>query len=307
MNAPEDADRRGGPELAESGSSADKPIVVGIDGSADSGAALRWAAAQAARSQHGIKLVTAFGPDHQFVDEEESRRLMDEVVTQAASDVQVAAPGVAISRSEHLGSPRRVLVEESEGASLLVVGSRGKGGFAGLLLGSVSRASIHGSKCPVVVVRSSDSDAASPVTSGSHRIVVGVDGSESSHAAVLWAARQAELTGATLEALMLWDWVQSYGWGFVTPRNLDPAAECGRLLEAALAPVRSAQPALTIDSAVVEGPASQLLVKASTGADLLVVGSRGHSELVGTLLGSVSEYCVIHAHCPVLVMRGPHG
>ncbi len=306
MSTPADADRDR-PRPTVSDGSADAPIVVGVDGSADSAAALRWAAAQAARSQLSIKVVTAFGPDHQFVDEEESRRLMDEVAAQATSEVQLAAPEVAVSHVERLGSPRRVLVDESEGANLLVVGSRGQGGFAGLLLGSVSRASIHGSKCPVVVVRSSDDEEASRATSGVHRIVVGVDGSESSNAAVQWAANQAELTGATLEALMLWDWVQSYGWGFVTPRNLDPAAECGRLLETALTPVRSAHPGLTIDSAVVQGPAAQLLVKASTGADLLAVGSRGHSELVGTLLGSVSEYCVVHAHSPVLVMRGPHG
>jgi len=134
---------------------------------------------------------------------------------------------------------------------------------------------------------------------------VGVDGSTSSTAALEWAVSQAEATGASLQAFMAWDWMTTYGWGFVIPPDLDPAADSARALERALGPVRNAHPGLALESSLVEGPAAKLLVEASSGADLLVVGNRGHGELVEILLGSVGEYCVAHAPCPVVVVHQP--
>jgi nucleotide-binding universal stress UspA family protein len=233
---------------------------------------------------------------------------MENTITEATREALDVAPGVTITHSENLGDPRAVLVEESRDADLLVVGSRGKGGFAGLALGSVSRGCAHACTCPVVVVRAPHGQAeSSGLESGSPRIVVGVDGSTSSNAALLWAALEADLTGATLEALTTWDWVQDYGWGFVIPPDLDPAADSQGVLERALEPVRAAFPDIALEPAVVEGPAAQLLVKASVEADLIAVGSRGHSELRDVLLGSVAEFCVTHAQCPVLVMHNPGG
>ena len=289
---------------ARAGHGTDSQIVVGVDGSPDGRAALRWAVAQAVRTGQALRLVTAVGPNRQFIDDNEAQFLMEEVVTDATREALDIAPGVTLTHAEHLRAPRRALVDESKDADLVVVGSRGRGGFAGLVLGSVSRACAHECRCPVVVVRSTEAATpAGPVASESPRIVVGVDGSTSSDAALLWAARQAEVTGAKLEALATWDWVQDYGWGFVIPDDLDPAADRNRILERALEPVRASFPDVTLDPAVVEGPAAQLLVKASVGADLVAVGNRGHSELRDVLLGSVSEYCVTHAHCPVLVMH----
>ncbi len=137
----------------------------------------------------------------------------------------------------------------------------------------------------------------------SHRIVVGTDGSPASTKAVEWAARQAELTGADLEVLMTWEWPTSYGWSLPVPSGYDPAHEAGQSLDKTLEPLRKAHPALTFKPTVLEGHPAPLLVKASQGADLLVVGSRGHGEFAGMLLGSVSEHCVTNAHCPVLVFR----
>jgi nucleotide-binding universal stress UspA family protein len=135
------------------------------------------------------------------------------------------------------------------------------------------------------------------------RIVVGVDGSPSSVAALGWAAQQAELTGATLEVLGSWEWPITYGAPIALPVDYDPAADTRRELDDAIASVRAAHPNVDFRTTVVEGHPAPSLVEASKGADLLVVGSRGHGAFAGMLLGSVSEHCVANAFCPVLVMR----
>jgi nucleotide-binding universal stress UspA family protein len=136
-----------------------------------------------------------------------------------------------------------------------------------------------------------------------HRIVVGIDGSLSSVAALNWALRQALLTGSTLEAITTWEWPMTPGAGMVVAAHFDPKADAQEILDKVLAPVRFGRGNLSIDAKTVGGPAGLALVDASRGADLLVIGSRGHSEAVSLLLGSVSEHCVSHAHCPVVVIR----
>ncbi len=136
-----------------------------------------------------------------------------------------------------------------------------------------------------------------------NRIVAGVDGSESSVAALHWAARQAVLTGSTLEAIMTWEWPIDYGWTPPIPDEYDPASQSATILEGIVAKVREQHQDLVVSSKVVEGHPAPVLVKSSIGADLLVVGSRGHGEFAGMLLGSVSEHCATNAHCPVLVFR----
>ena len=132
------------------------------------------------------------------------------------------------------------------------------------------------------------------------RIVVGIDGSGPSLAAMEWAARQAEFTGSALETVIVWQVDISYG--SATP-VADPEAEARKVLDSAVGDLQKAHPQVEIRSSVVEGIPAQVLVEASNDADLLVVGSRGHGEVAGLLIGSVSEHCVTHAHCPVLVMR----
>ena len=139
------------------------------------------------------------------------------------------------------------------------------------------------------------------------RIVVGIDGSPASLEALAWAATQAERMGATLDAVTAWQWPTGYGWPLPFPEGFDPAADAERALETALAPVRDAHPVLELRSHVVEGHPAEVLVDASRGATLLVVGNRGHGAFAGMVLGSVSEHCAAHAHCPVVVTRHPHG
>jgi len=133
--------------------------------------------------------------------------------------------------------------------------------------------------------------------------VVGIDGSACSAQALGWATEYAEITGAVLEAVTTWEWPNSYGVALVVPLGYDPEADATRVLDEALQSVRDLHPGLRIEPVVVQGHPAPTLVEASRDADLLVVGSRGHGEFTGMLLGSVSEHCVTNAHCPVVVVR----
>jgi nucleotide-binding universal stress UspA family protein len=134
------------------------------------------------------------------------------------------------------------------------------------------------------------------------RIVVGIDGSAASIEALAWAGRQAHLTQATLELSMTWDWPTTYGWAPL-PEGYDPSEGMPEILAKAAGDLRAKYPDIEITTRLAQGHPAPLLVEASNGADLLVVGSRGHGEFVGMLIGSVSEYCVTNAQCPVLVHR----
>jgi nucleotide-binding universal stress UspA family protein len=135
------------------------------------------------------------------------------------------------------------------------------------------------------------------------RIVVGVDGSAVSGGALEWAAQQAERTGSTLEIVMAWNWPGTYGWNLPLSDDYDPAADARKAVGELGADTKRAHPELPIVTRVELGYPAPLLVEASQGADLLVVGNRGHREFVGMLLGSVSQYCATKAHCPVMIYR----
>jgi nucleotide-binding universal stress UspA family protein len=139
-------------------------------------------------------------------------------------------------------------------------------------------------------------------------IVVGVDGSPSAGDALRWAVRQAELTGATVEAVIAWHlplMVGGYAW---PPVGVLATTDFGKLARQVLtdsiaAAVGSGGP-VPVLPVVKEGNPAQMLLDTAEGADLLVVGSRGHGGFAEALLGSVSQHCVHHASCPVVVIRG---
>ncbi len=301
-------------------------IVVGVDGSDGATRALEWAAVQAARTGAVLEIHAASGPGSVLVAPSTVRKAFQPIVDGAAARAAQVAPEV-ITRSaisEH--APGVVLIEASEGADLLVVGSRGRGGFSGLLLGSIGRRCVHRARCPVVVVgpegpasgrataRGTEQGSAStPVARREtaaradrrQRIVVGFDGSSSAETALGWAAHQAELTSASVEAITTWEWPTSYAIAGYVPPLYDPAADARQLLDGAIEKLQRSHPDIAFQPTVVQGHAAPALEEASKGADLLVVGSRGHGDLAGTLLGSVSEHCISHAHCPVVVLRYP--
>ncbi len=135
------------------------------------------------------------------------------------------------------------------------------------------------------------------------RIVVGVDGFESSEAALRWAIRQAKLTGAVVEAVTAWQ--VPAGTGLVPVADMPDYQDDARtVLAEAITELRTADPEVEVRPHVVAGRAGQVLVDAAEGADLLVVGCRGHGGLAEALLGSVGQFCVHHAPCPVVIMRG---
>lgn len=135
------------------------------------------------------------------------------------------------------------------------------------------------------------------------RIVVGVDGSEPSVDALRWALGQAGATGATVEAVHVWDMPTSYG--VATPllpgENLESHAE--RALATAVGEVAAAHPDVAVNRKVLRGHPAAMLLDEAKDADLLVVGSHGHGGVAGALLGSVSQRCIQHATCPVVVVR----
>jgi nucleotide-binding universal stress UspA family protein len=139
---------------------------------------------------------------------------------------------------------------------------------------------------------------------GSPRIVAGVDGSPSSKAALRWAIRQAGLTGAVVEAVTAWWYPTGYGMAPIFDGAVDFEGDAGKTLAEALAEVSGLAPDVMVCPRVIEGHPAGVLLREARGADLLVVGSRGHGGFAAALLGSVSQHCVQHAPCPVLVLRG---
>lgn len=138
------------------------------------------------------------------------------------------------------------------------------------------------------------------------RIVVGVDGSPSSRTALSWAVRQAELTGATVEAVIAWHYPVMFGATPFAPMGWDDADFGGyaaTVLGDAISQTIDPDSRVKVSSTVREGDPAQVLLDAAIGADLLVVGSRGHGGFTEALLGSVSQHCVHHARCPVVIVR----
>lgn len=131
-------------------------------------------------------------------------------------------------------------------------------------------------------------------------VLVGVDGSEDGARAVAWAVDYATLIGAVVELFIAWHRPASYGYPMPIP-NYDPELEARTVVEKAAAQL--SLPPEQLRTTVLDGAPAQRLIEASGHSDLLVVGSRGHGGFSGLLLGSVSAYCVHHAHCPVVVVR----
>ena len=134
-----------------------------------------------------------------------------------------------------------------------------------------------------------------------HRVVVGIDGSEGSNYALEWAAIEAARRGAVLEAHTSY----APGYVFITPQEVHQAMQ--RVLSEAAIHIADLAPGLVFEGVIHEGSAAHFLIEASKGADLLVVGSRGLGGFSGLLLGSVSQQCSLHAHCPIVIVRPLEG
>jgi nucleotide-binding universal stress UspA family protein len=139
--------------------------------------------------------------------------------------------------------------------------------------------------------------------SSERRIVVGVDGSRHSVEALRWGAYQASALGAGLEVVTAWEYPASFGWAAV-PSDWDPAKDMEKVLQDAVSEAFGDRLPSGLDLQVRQGGAARVLIEASQGATMLVVGSRGHGGFAGMLLGSVSANVAEHASCPVLIIHG---
>jgi nucleotide-binding universal stress UspA family protein len=134
-------------------------------------------------------------------------------------------------------------------------------------------------------------------------IVVGVDGSSASKTALAWAVRQAQQTGVALRAVTAWNVPSNYDLEPGLTEGIDVGGGAERALKQAVEEVTGVAPEVHIEQVIARGHAAEILVEESKDADLLVVGSRGRGGFARTLLGSVSQHCVHHARCPVVVVR----
>lgn len=280
--------------------------MVGIDGSDGAQNALRWAVAHAEGRASGLELLTAWqspavgaypvsGPDVLVVDD-------GEVEAAAAADVRALADrlppefevpvGFVVGR----GGPAEVLLGAVEDASLLVIGSRGRGGFARLLLGSTSTQCATHATIPTAVVPV-DADATS-----AQRLLVGVDGSANSLAALGWAVRFAR-PGMTVVCAWVWD-ATPLAVGsdaFFFPDASDLAAERFNHIVEPFG-LEAAARDVTLEREFIRGTPRAALAEHADEADLVVVGARGHGAIGSAILGSVSTWVLHHVHRPVVVI-----
>jgi len=285
---------------------AHRPVVVGVDGSASAYRAVEWAAAEAVRRGVALRLVGAFSwttSDHPVRQAGRVAQYRDQLLegarhrlARAVRIAEDARPGVEMTSQVEIGAPIEVLGSEARRAQLLVLGDRGLGGVAGLVLGSVAVALAARGACPVVIVRGETGNTDGPV-------VVGIDGSPVSEAALGFAFDAAAVRGAELVALHAWS-------PTAVDKALEPVMDWDAVAdeeEAVLAERLSGwgqkYPQVTVRRSVVRDGAARALVDASRGAQLVVVGSRGRGDAAGLLLGSVSHGVLHAAHCPVAIVR----
>lgn len=285
-------------------------IVVGVDGSRAAAAALEWAVRQAALEGSGLTVVHACGVPGVMQDFEDIvaherglRSVGRSIAREAVDRVRAIDPTVGVESVVTMGHPETVLVEASETARTVVVGARGRGSVASALLGSVSAAVTREAHCPVVVIRS----PGVLVERGSRPVVVGVDGTPASTAAVDYAFRMASLYGAPLTLLhATWD-LREQAASVVDLRSyadkVNLSEEEERLVAETVAGLCEKYPDVSVMEVYRRGDPVRRLLEASRDAFLVVVGSRGRKPLATALLGSVSRGVAERSSCPVAVVR----
>lgn len=273
---------------------ATKPVVAGADGSPESLRAVEWAAREAALRGTSLRIVAIasmpprMSPNPAVQDTVANRieETTNDALTAAASQAAVAAPGVAVETDlVNHASPANALVIAGSSALMLVLGSRGAGGFTALVLGSVSRFAATHAACPVVVVREE-------TASSSAEIVVGVHDPAQATAALGFAFEEATLRKAKVVATH----ARSRS---PFDRHDEPADEEQRTLDALLASWREKYPDVQASAEIVHAHPGRVLAGASARAGLVVLGRHGPSSGHGPGVGSITHSVLSHAHGPV--------
>lgn len=283
-------------------------IIVGIDGSSESDAAVSWAAHDAAMRSLPLTVVHVNNPTAPTWSQ--APVLEESVSEQEAEDRSLLANASKIARDaiadtaqiqingELLSSAIvPALVDQSKDAELIVVGSRGRGALSRGLLGSVSSGLIRHAHCPVALIRDEDPQMPHPVAAP---VLVGIDGSTADLAAAV-AFEEASLRHADLIALHAWNdtemsEIPGFDWSPTTTKE-------DHLLVEALSGWQERYPHVTVHKRLVRDRAARALVDASESAQLVIVGSHGSGAIAGMLLGSVSNAVVQAVHKPVIVAR----
>ncbi|SFY47576.1 universal stress protein [Streptomyces sp. F-1] len=289
-----------------------EPVIAAVDGSEDSLRALEWAADAARRRAAPLRVVhvrqyAAWGQTDVLVagpPEEETDPVLDEARAKLGDRAPEAVEYLALE-----GAPGAVLPELGTEAQLLVLGSRGRGGFASLLLGSNSLAAARDAQCPVIVVPRPGREVhgEGPAEPGP-RVVVGLNVDSPDDATLAFAFAEASLRGARLQVLAAYPWpLQTWSApGQLVPPMPDQDAienETRTLAEGFLAPHRERHPSVRADAEAVPGDAAGSLVAASRDADLVVVGRHRRRLLApARMMGSVTQAVLLHAASPVAVL-----
>lgn len=289
--------------------SAGSPVVVGVDGSPPAVEAARWAGNEARSLSRSLHVVHASvwsmvsHPVPPAVPDGHRQAMLDLArrwVREAGNAARAAAPGVEVVERVVVGEPAAVLIGESRHAREVVVASRGLDSPVADLLGSTALRVAQHADCPVVVIRNS------PVDDLGGPVVVGVDRSAGSDAAVEFALEYAARCAAPLVALHTWSDVRiserdnpvwrTFDWATV-------AAEQEQLLAERLATWQEKSPDVEVRQVVARDRPVHRLLEAATGAQLLVVGSRGRGGVRGMQLGSTSQSLLYVAPCPIAIVR----
>lgn len=287
-------------------------IVVGVDGSAASNAAVAWAAGDAAIRHiplslvHMVNAAVPMWPEMPMSTgmatwrEEDGRQVLEHAV-KIAEDVMKTQRPIAINSELKWSPPVPTLVELSDEAELVVVGSYGRGAVGRAFLGSVSSGLLRRAKCPVAVVRDQDPTLPHPAHLEQAPVLVGIDGSPVSELATGIAFDEASRRGVALKAVHAWsdlEVVDLPGLDWSTVKG-----EAEEILAERLAGWQERYPDVKVHRLVVcDRPARELVEQAQT-AQLVVLGSHGRGGFTGMLLGSVSNAVVHSVRTPVIVAR----
>ena len=279
-----------------------RAIVVGIDGSAESQLAMEWAFEEARRSASPLHLLYAASDNtYSGLTDQLLTDLLSEDAQRIVDEAKKRLPAHLVDSCQvewTLGSPTRVLVHASEDASMVVVGTHGRGALGAAVHGSVSRHVTRHAHSPVVVVR--------PATAAGQRVVAGLD-LDAIEPLLPAAFHQAAARDLPLRVLHAWDppRIAARGVG-ITPAGIDlddlERGERG-MAERVVEEWAKKYPQVKVELLVVPGDARTVLVDESRTSDLVVVGPHGRGWFSGLTLGSTSAAVAEHAHCPVMVAR----